>query len=69
MKRKLIRITAPHFCAGVEVYKAFEGRMGDHDEYDNECAPIVKYMRYWSALRIKDYCRRKGWKYEFVSKY
>lgn len=60
----MIRITAPHFVAGVETCKVFEGRMGDHDEYDNNCAPIVKYMKTWSPLRIRDYCRSKGWRYE-----
>ena len=64
MKKLLVRITAPYFVAGVEVRKIFEGRMGDRDEYDNICAPIVKYMKKWSPLRIRDYCRKKSWRYE-----
>jgi hypothetical protein len=48
----LVRITAPHFCAGVEL-----GR---------RAAPIVRYMRTWPLQRIADYCRRKGWRVEIL---
>jgi hypothetical protein len=43
----LIRITAPHFCAGI-------ARPG-------ACAPILAYMRSWSVPQIEAYCARKGW--------
>lgn len=28
-----------------------------------EAAPIVRYMKGWSSLRVRDYCKSKGWKY------
>jgi hypothetical protein len=51
----LIRITARHFCAGVEVRKEA-----------NFCAPILAYMRRWTIDEIRDYCRRKGWRLEEI---
>lgn len=42
-----VRITAPHFCAGVVV--------------GERAAPIVQYMREWTLERIQSYCQRKGW--------
>ena len=44
----LIRITAPHFVAGIDT---------DRDV----AAPIIAYMRHWSLKRIYAYCRAKGW--------
>ena len=44
----LIRITAPHFTAGI-------------DTATGQCAPIIKYMRGWYPAQIYDYCARKGW--------
>ena len=48
----LVRITAPHFCAGVVVRE--------------RAAPIVKYMTGWSADRIRAYCHNKRWRCEVV---
>jgi hypothetical protein len=30
-------------------------------------ADIVRYMRGWSRYRVRDYCKRKGWKVSVVS--
>ena len=66
MMNKLIRITAPHFVAGIETYS----ESGRYDGYPNElveihrCAPIIKYMKSWTMGRIKHYCDRKHWIYE-----
>lgn len=60
----LIRITAPHFVAGVDTCKMSTSVLGwEEDGYDNDCAPIVKYMRHWKPYKIKLYCRSKGWGY------
>jgi len=60
----LIRITAPHFVAGVEVrYVGGAWLPLEDDHYDNRCAPIVKYMRDWSPARIRGYCKKMGWAY------
>ena len=48
--RKLLHITAPHFCAGVVV--------------GERAAPILRYMKDWSEEKIREYCRKKGWKIE-----
>lgn len=47
----LYRITAPHFCAGI-------------DKRSGRVAPILAYMRRWPLDRIADYCRRRGWELE-----
>ena len=49
----LIQITAPYFCAGLELKKRPEF---------NICAPIIHYMKTWDWKRIKDYTSYKGWK-------
>jgi hypothetical protein len=55
MYRALIRISSPHFVAGVEIAK---GNLA------NRCAPILHYMQWWTLARIKDYCKSKGWQLE-----
>jgi hypothetical protein len=50
----MIRITAPHFCAGVIVEY---GRI-------TRAAPILRYMVGWSVERAIAYARGKGWKVE-----
>lgn len=47
---QLVRITAPHFCAGLEVGGRF--------------APILHYMRGWTLGRVLAYAARKGWQAE-----
>ena len=65
MKNRLIRITAPHFVAGIVTYcgpmvtKKSGMRVPSH-----RCAPIVKYMKNWTVADIMRYCKKKGWQYE-----
>jgi hypothetical protein len=49
----MIRITAPHFVAGVDLVT-------------QRSAPIVSFMRTWTWPRIMRYCQSKGWKAERV---
>lgn len=52
----LVRITAPHFCAGIA--------LSHQSAVPHHCAPILNYMRSWSPELIKKYCLQKNWKYE-----
>lgn len=52
---RLIRITAPHFAAGVVM---------DSSRMVFKTAPILKYMKSWSLDRIQKYCKRKEWRCE-----
>jgi hypothetical protein len=52
----LARISANHFVAGIVLRSAVVV----------EAAPIVHYMLGWSARRVADYCRSKGWTIERV---
>ena len=47
----MIQITAPHFCAGIDLA----------DGFVIEAALIVKYMHDWSQTKVLNYCRVKGW--------
>lgn len=51
-----LRITAPHFVAGIEL---------EHDIV-TKAAPIIGYMRKqkWPEASVRDYCRAKGWTIE-----
>lgn len=49
----MIRILAPHFVAGVDLSA-------------RRAAPILSYMRTWSAERIARYCQSKGWQWERI---
>jgi hypothetical protein len=52
----IVRITAPHFCAGL-----------DGDGLGKwEGAPILRYMKDWSLGQIKLYCKKKGWICEVI---
>ena len=51
----LLRITAPHFCAAIDL----DDRVW--------CAPIIAYMRGWTLKRIQEYCHRKGWQVTVIS--
>lgn len=55
--KKLIRIEARHFVAGVET------------SFDTVCrtAPILKYMLGWERSRVEAYAKKKGWKVETVA--
>jgi hypothetical protein len=48
----LLRITAPHFVAGIIV--------------GERAAPIVGYMRSWSIEQIKDYVAARAWALEEI---
>lgn len=52
----LLRITAPHFVAGV-IFK---------DKRPVEAAPIIKYMERMTAAQIKSYLQYKNWKWEWI---
>ena len=54
IRGRLIRIEARHFVAGIELYVG--------PKMENRCAPILHYMKDWSAGDIVRYCFRKGWK-------
>ena len=52
----MIRITAPHFCAGL-IHE--RGRV-------IEAAPIIRYMIGWPGWRVAAHCKAKGWTWERV---
>lgn len=52
----MVRIDAPHFCAGLDGDGIGAWR----------CAPILRYMEHWSLGRIKRYCRKKGWRCDII---
>lgn len=52
----LLRISAPHFVAGVGVT---DGKV-------DMTAPIVGYMHGWIVERVYTYCLKKGWTCEQV---
>ena len=54
---RLLRITSPHFVAGVE---------GDTGGRIVKAAPIVQYMLKWTEAAVKAYCANKGWKCEEI---
>lgn len=51
----LVRITAPHFCAGLRLCRA-----------GNVCAPILQFMRDWRLSDIRRYCVDMEWTVEVV---
>lgn len=50
----LLRITAPHFVCGVVLVA----------DQVTTWAPIVKYMRGWREIKVRQYARQKGWTIE-----
>jgi hypothetical protein len=48
----ILRISAPHFTAGIVV--------------GVRAAPIIAYMKDWDAMKIITYCQRKGWDVEIL---
>jgi len=50
---ELVRVTSPHFVAGVIV--------------GQRAAPIVRYMKEWPRERIERYCRTKNWRCETIT--
>lgn len=49
----VIQITSRYFCAGVVLY----------NNRVQKTAPIIYYMKGWSADDIRNYCAKKGWTY------
>jgi len=69
MINKLIRITAPHFCAGVVTYVGrtyIKHKGASIHPREHITAPIVHYMKQWTVAEIMRYCKTKGWKYELL---
>lgn len=60
----LAQITAPYFCAGI-VLRRNPVTLGYQCA---EYAPILHFMRGWTAARIKLYCDRKGWNVQRVGR-
>jgi hypothetical protein len=50
----LLRITAPHFVAGVVLL----------NDRVSTCAPILRYMYGWDEVKIRRYCSKKHWNVE-----
>ncbi|KRR21685.1 hypothetical protein CQ13_06440 [Bradyrhizobium retamae] len=48
----LLRISAPHFCAGADVVGGV---------VCGTIAPILRYMRGWPIERVRSYCRSMRW--------
>lgn len=48
----MLRITAPHFVAGI-----IRGGL---------CAPIIRYMKGWKLAEIQAYCAKKRWTIEIM---
>lgn len=55
----LIRIVAPHFCAGILI--------STKNDVVVRTAPILKYMRGWETGRVLAYAEKKGWKANILS--
>jgi len=47
-------IDAPHFMCAIVI----------NGGVVIQAAPIVKYMNGWTVGAVKDYCAKKGWKYD-----
>jgi len=65
----LLRITAPHFVAGVETYEE-QSRLLYKDAprlKAHRTAPMLHYMQAWSIDQIKHYCKGKDWICEVLS--
>jgi hypothetical protein len=55
----LAQITAKKpvkFCAGIVLW----------DDKVIEAAPIVQWMKRWDRNRVREYCRKRGWKISIV---
>ena len=61
MKQKLLRVDAPHFCAG-----AIWQKDGETWRCTNTVAPIIAWMRGKTAGEVGDYLKRKGWAFSWL---
>lgn len=50
----LVRITAPHFIAGIVAKDGIVVR----------AAPILKYMMGWTGKQVAEYTTKNGWSWE-----
>lgn len=57
---KLLRVTAPHFCAGA-LWLKIDGKW-----QCIEAAPILAWLRGRDAASVRDYFKAKGWHYEWI---
>ena len=60
----LIRITSPHFVAGIELEES-QYSDGEGPIVIN-AAPILKYMKLWTYEKVVDHCSEKGWEWEII---
>ena len=63
----LVRITSSYFVAGIEMYSDHHINTFTIRKKTNRCAPIIKYMRNWNIIHIKNYCKYKKWKCEVLN--
>jgi hypothetical protein len=54
---RLIQITSNYFCAGIV---ALNGRV-------IVTAPILKYMKGWDGMQVRNYCSHRGWSWTVSS--
>ncbi len=57
MNYRMIRISAPHFCAGAEINERNEVIYP---------APIIKWMKGRTLWWIRKYCEKKKWEIEVI---
>lgn len=57
MNYRLVRITAPHFCAGVEI---------DDKDKVVKFAPILKWTKGRTLWWLERYCKKKKWEIEVL---
>jgi len=58
-REKLLRVCAPHFCAGA-IWRKIDGKWRCV-----EAAPILSWMRGRDPLWVRDYMKAKGWTYSW----
>ena len=70
MNGRIVRITAPHFCAGIILYEkeVHYKKYNRSRIYLNTTAPILHYMEDWTFGKIARYCKIKNWKCELLKK-
>jgi hypothetical protein len=56
MSEQLLMIDTPYFYCGV-ILQAGQAVCA---------APIVRYLLHWPCIRVEQYCRTRGWRYEVL---
>lgn len=59
---RLVQITAPHFCAGIEL--AVRSKDGGYVVY--RCAPILRYLEGKSWGWALSYIHTRGWRVRYL---